>query len=201
MRDRRHGVVYTPAWLAEQTVDWALAGTRATPARVAVPACGEGVFIESVARRIAHAHARIEGFDTDAGACARARARLAATPGATVHQRCWLREARARPAHWDLIVGNPPYVRWQNMHEEERRAVRAAGITPRGASDLYLAFIETALDALAPGGRVAFVTRGAGSGAKPRAQRARGCTQSTRSSASSTSSTCMCSRAPPRTWW
>ena len=164
MRDRRHGVVYTPKWLAEQTVEWALAGAVRVPATVAVPACGEGVFIESVARhlkgRLGAESTQIEGFDTNRGACERARERLRVGVRAEVHQRCWLREARTRPGHWDLIVGNPPYVRWQNMSPQERRAVREAGVEARGASDLYLAFIESALDALAGGGRLAFVTPG-----------------------------------------
>ena len=174
IRDRKHGVVYTPEWLAEQTVDWAM---PEKPMKMSIcdPACGNGIFLEAVLRRTmqwtntdedkdkAQTTAEtLKGYDTDNHAANKARAILEEMGGKkeNVHTKCWFSQMRECGQRYDLIIGNPPYIRWQNMHEEERTAVREAGVHMHGSSDLYLAFMETALQALKPGGRLALVTPG-----------------------------------------
>lgn len=56
------------------------------------------------------------------------------------------------------LVGNPPYVRVQNLEAAGRRRIAGRFRLLRGATDLYLVFFELGLRLLRPGGRLAFIT-------------------------------------------
>ena len=57
---------------------------------------------------------------------------------------------------FDTIIGNPPYVRFQDIAESTRRLLRAQCFD--GRTNLYLFFIEKCLRHLAPGGELIFIT-------------------------------------------
>lgn len=59
---------------------------------------------------------------------------------------------------FDYVVGNPPYVPIEGLSEEEKTRYRAGFSTAVGRFDLYLLFFERALELLAPGGVLSFVT-------------------------------------------
>ncbi len=81
-------------------------------------------------------------------------------------------EARALTAAWltcddfllgdidgtfDFVVGNPPYVRQENIESGMLATYRGKFPTMVGRADLYVAFFERSLDLLKPGGRLAFI--------------------------------------------
>ncbi|MGV1005771.1 MAG: Eco57I restriction-modification methylase domain-containing protein [Candidatus Nanopelagicales bacterium] len=57
----------------------------------------------------------------------------------------------------DLVVGNPPYIRIEDISPELLRAYRAACPAMGGRADVYIGFFEHALDLLAPAGQVGFI--------------------------------------------
>jgi hypothetical protein len=57
----------------------------------------------------------------------------------------------------DFVVGNPPYVRIEDIPEETASVYRSLYRTMRGRADLYVAFFEAALHQLKPGGTCAFI--------------------------------------------
>ena len=57
----------------------------------------------------------------------------------------------------DFVVGNPPYVRLEDVPPERMLAYRAACPTMTGRSDLYVGFFERGLRALKPDGVLAFI--------------------------------------------
>jgi len=59
---------------------------------------------------------------------------------------------------FDLIIGNPPYVGIEKLSEQEKALYRSRFRTAHGRFDLYLLFFERALESLAPGGRLVFIT-------------------------------------------
>ncbi|HLC29837.1 MAG TPA: N-6 DNA methylase [Dehalococcoidia bacterium] len=61
---------------------------------------------------------------------------------------------------FDVVVGNPPYVRIQALPEEERGYFRKHFDTAFGSFDLYVLFIEQAMRLLKEGGRFGFITSG-----------------------------------------
>lgn len=60
-----------------------------------------------------------------------------------------------RPA--DVVVGNPPYIRYDDLPEALAAEYRSTWQTMRGRGDIYVGFIERSLQMLKPGGRVGFI--------------------------------------------
>ncbi|WP_229812275.1 Eco57I restriction-modification methylase domain-containing protein [Lentzea flava] len=58
---------------------------------------------------------------------------------------------------FDVIVGNPPYIRFDDIDEGLCRAYRSRWPTMSGRVDVYVGFYECALRSLKPGGRLAFI--------------------------------------------
>ncbi|MFX0116908.1 MAG: class I SAM-dependent DNA methyltransferase [Candidatus Hodarchaeota archaeon] len=61
----------------------------------------------------------------------------------------------------EVIIGNPPYVRWKNLPKKDRERFKKdpqwKGIV-NGLSDLSYAFIHRCVDLLQPGGELIFIT-------------------------------------------
>jgi len=57
----------------------------------------------------------------------------------------------------DFVIGNPPYIRLEEIPEETAALYRNAFTTMRGRADLYVAFLEAALQQLRQGGVCAFI--------------------------------------------
>ncbi|CRK61315.1 Modification methylase PaeR7I [Alloactinosynnema sp. L-07] len=57
----------------------------------------------------------------------------------------------------DFIVGNPPYIRLEDMPTKLSAAYRERWPTMSGRADVYIGFYERALRSLAPEGRLAFI--------------------------------------------
>jgi hypothetical protein len=58
---------------------------------------------------------------------------------------------------FNVVVGNPPYVRQENMSPGTLARCRAEFATMVGRADLYVPFFDAALGLLAPGGRLSFI--------------------------------------------
>lgn len=59
---------------------------------------------------------------------------------------------------FDYIVGNPPYVPIEGLNDSEKSRYREKFSTATGRFDLYILFFEQAVELLAEGGRLSFVT-------------------------------------------
>ncbi|HTN99097.1 MAG TPA: Eco57I restriction-modification methylase domain-containing protein, partial [Microthrixaceae bacterium] len=57
----------------------------------------------------------------------------------------------------DYVVGNPPYIRLENVAPRTTEAYRRICPTMRGRADIYVGFIERGLDLLKPGGALSFI--------------------------------------------
>ncbi len=58
---------------------------------------------------------------------------------------------------FDAVIGNPPYIRVQEIGRDVADYCRARFATPRGAFDAYLVFLERGLQLLRPDGRLGFI--------------------------------------------
>lgn len=61
---------------------------------------------------------------------------------------------------FDVIVGNPPYIRIQRIDRAEADYFRSRFKTASGSFDISVLFVEQALKLLRPGGRLGFITSG-----------------------------------------
>lgn len=179
----RKGVIYTKPWVVELLLD--LAGYRADlnlVDRLAVePAAGEGAFLIRMAERLVSSCRRMErplsdckksllAFELDEESAATAKEAVLATlrkmdiPSDLAEDlTCsWIRtgdylfEAFALPLA-DFVIGNPPYVRLEDIPEEVAGIYRASYPTMRGRADIYVAFYEAALRGLKDEGVCAFI--------------------------------------------
>jgi SAM-dependent methyltransferase len=153
---RAAGAFYTPPEIVEHVVAEVMARRPARPRlRALDPACGDGRFLAALGRALAGAgvRARLVGVDRDAEACELARRAL---PGTEVRNGEALLGGLIEPGSWDVVVANPPWVRSIALRREDPSlwaALKGAlAATSYKEWDLYAAFIERALEWLAPGG-------------------------------------------------
>lgn len=58
----------------------------------------------------------------------------------------------------DVIVGNPPYVCARNLSEESKAAIQKWEVCNSGNTDLYIPFIQIAIELLQDSGRMGYIT-------------------------------------------
>ena len=178
-----HGEVFTRRWVVEFILD--LVGYHRDEdlgSRVIVePACGTGAFLIPIVDRLVEsceAHGRdvaatgqaIRAFDvleTNANIARKAVAdRLGehglAEEAAERLAQEWVTTADFllhdhRKSSADVVVGNPPYIRLEDVPWTLTDAYRQAFPTMRGRSDIYVGFIEAALRLLKSEGSVGFI--------------------------------------------
>lgn len=178
------GEVFTRRWVVELILD--LAGyvpERDLASAVAVePAVGEGAFLGPMidrlvascavhGRRLADCQSTLAAFDVADTNVERARklavARLvdAGLEVGTAESLAegWVRTSdfllddQLQPRSADFVLGNPPYVRLEDVPTHLSGVYRAACSTMRGRSDLYVGFIERGLELLRQDGTLGFI--------------------------------------------
>lgn len=176
------GVVYTKRWVVDLLLD--LAGYQAENNLVdglaVEPAAGDGAFLGPMIERLLSSCRRLErplsacrgsliAYELDEESANRARtlaSRILTGHGvepmlAEELASSWVRAGDylfdATSITADFVIGNPPYVRLEDIPEETASFYRAAYPTMRGRADLYVAFFEAALRQLREGGVCAFI--------------------------------------------
>jgi adenine-specific DNA-methyltransferase len=176
------GVVYTKRWVVELLLDLAGYKTDANlvDAVAVEPAAGDGAFLGPMIERLTESCRRLNrpiadcrgaliAYELDEASAARARSLAADVltklglrrPAADRLAAAWVRTGDylldATTVEADFVVGNPPYVRLEDIPDEIASYYRDAYPTMRGRSDLYVAFFEAALRQLKEGGTCAFI--------------------------------------------
>lgn len=179
----KNGVVYTRPWVVELMLD--LAGYRAeanlVDACAVEPAAGEGAFLLPMVRRLVASCERqgcslmdcqraLVAMELDAHIANVSRQSVYITlieGGATADEAtslatAWVRTDDALLAlpHLspvDFIIGNPPYIRLEDVPEATMARYRASYRTMVGRADLYIPFFEAAFKRLKPAGVCAYI--------------------------------------------
>lgn len=177
------GAVYTQRWAAELLLDRLgyVPDADLAAATMVEPCCGDGAFAVPIVKRLL-ASARRSGVapetlhdalvfvDIDPAAVAAASGIVAEALLAdgvayeTISSLldAWMRvgdfltTASALPtARW--VVGNPPYLRVEDVPADRTRRYRTLWRTMWGRADIYVGFWEAGLSLLEPGGRIGYV--------------------------------------------
>ncbi|WP_412515629.1 Eco57I restriction-modification methylase domain-containing protein [Actinomadura madurae] len=179
-----NGEVFTRRWVVDlildlvgYTPDRDLAGLR-----ICEPACGEGAFLGPIVERLSascrvfgrsllDAQEAVEAFDLLDRNVEHARRLLVdqlrgdgwdSSEASKVVQG-WvsrgdfllLQSSRAVGA--DFVVGNPPYIRLEDVPDERMAVYRSMCPTMGGRADIYVGFYELGLRSLKPGGKLGFI--------------------------------------------
>lgn len=161
------GGYYTPGAVAAFLVQWAV---RTGKERILEPSCGDGSFlvalaahIRSVVPRASRAAPRIVAVEVAPEELEKAQQRVA---GLCVGVE-WIGDDffRAYPllqrSRFDVVVGNPPFIRFQYFEEESREIafdhLRSAGYRPTKLANAWAAFVQLSIELLRPAGRLAMV--------------------------------------------
>jgi adenine-specific DNA-methyltransferase len=162
--DKLRGGFYSPAKLVLACLDRvaSLNGERES-LHVFEPSAGDGAFVTGLAEHaLANKVERVTAVEINSREAARCRSALDAAPfQGIVITGSVLNGARPLLGTYDVAVGNPPFVRFQFLTEEDRRgALDVAednGLTLAGVSNLWIPIILTALTRLRIGGTFAFI--------------------------------------------
>jgi adenine-specific DNA-methyltransferase len=178
-----YGEVFTRKWVVDLILD--LVGytpDKNLAAQALIePSCGTGAFLVPAVERliessVAHGHdlrslsAAVRAFDVLEANAERSRKAVAKLltnnglraddaeelAGAWITTGDFLRHPH-EAASVDYVVGNPPYIRLENVSRSTMDAYRRMCPTMRGRADIYVGFIERGLELLRPGGGLSFI--------------------------------------------
>ena len=153
---KARGAFFTPAPVARFIADWAVC---APTDAVLEPSCGEAIFLHEAGRDGRHIGPLI-GVELHADSAAKAQRTLRAEgiPATIETGDFFLREPDGL---YDAVIGNPPYVRYQDFSGEARARSRAAalraGVSLTGLASSWAAFTVHSALHLKPGGRLGLV--------------------------------------------
>jgi len=176
------GVVYTKRWVVELMLDLAgyTSSANLVDSLAVEPAVGDGAFLGLMIERLVDSCQRsgrpisdcqdsLIAYELDKVSAAKVRAlteeiligRDVRPSTATFLAQRWVRTGDflndSMGIEADFVIGNPPYVRLEEIPEEAAHFYRAAYSTMCGRADLYVAFFEAALRQLKDGGTCAFI--------------------------------------------
>ena len=157
---REKGQFWTPEWIADAMVTYALDGGYND---LLDPAVGLGAFFHA-ARRIEAEQERaigLHGFEIDPAVVAdAARKGLRADDLNCIIVRDFV--LQPPQTSYGAIVANPPYIRHHRLPQETKRQLKQIGATTFGAAldgraGLHIYFLVRALQILKEGGRLSFI--------------------------------------------
>jgi adenine-specific DNA-methyltransferase len=153
---KARGAFFTPAPVARFLADWAV---RRPDDAVLEPSCGEAVFLHEVGRQSAHTGALVGVELHEDSAAESTRSLRACGINATIHPRDFF--AHLELGAYDAVVGNPPYVRYQDFTGSARAVAREAalraGVSLSNLASSWAAFTVHSALHLKEGGRLGLV--------------------------------------------
>jgi adenine-specific DNA-methyltransferase len=164
------GGYYTSPEVAAWLCAWAI---RSPHDRVLEPSCGDGAFLEAASVRFAELGIpgptianQLVGIEIIPDEAERARGRLRAPLGLRAPDVVQITDffgwwQKSTPRDFDAVVGNPPFIRYQNFPEPHRSRAMSImagqGLSPNRLTNIWVPFVVTAASSLRPGGRLALV--------------------------------------------
>jgi methylase of polypeptide subunit release factors len=152
------GAYYTDERVARSIVQWAV---RSPTDTVLDPSCGDGVFLASAHDQLRSMGSRkplVWGIDIDGGAIQTVKAKLS---GCRLIQNDFFSVGRESIPSFDVVIGNPPFIRYQTFNGQKRSSALAraheAGVNLGQLSSSWAPFLVHATSFLEKGGRLGMV--------------------------------------------
>jgi adenine-specific DNA methylase len=157
---KARGAFFTPDGITAHLADWAL---RAASDSVLEPSTGEAAFLVAAVRRLRSLGAvepAVHGVEIHAQSAAVARALIEQHGGRASIRVSDFFLTDPQPVH-DAVIGNPPFIRYQDFagtaRDRARFAAQQQGVALTGLASSWAAFVVHSAAFLKPGGRLAMV--------------------------------------------
>lgn len=161
--NKLRGGYYTPDKISEFITGWAV---RSSTDTVLEPSCGDGSFLNAITHRLSalgtkekEIRQNVIGIELD-----NVEAEKSTQYGTTVICKdffTYFKETVDEQIQFDLIVGNPPFIRYQNFNEEYREVafslMNKYGFKPNRLTNIWLPFLMLSCNALKCNGRLGMV--------------------------------------------
>lgn len=166
--DKLRGGYYTPKPIADFICRWAI---TSPDDRALEPSCGDGNFLEAAIERYLELGVvqndlpgKIQGVELSEVEAHKAQERISryGLNGTTVVNSDFFRFVRQNDeARYDVVIGNPPFIRYQSFPEEHRnRAVTLmaeVGLIPNKLTNIWVPFLVISASLLNDTGRLGMV--------------------------------------------
>ena len=155
------GAYYTPASLADAIVS--LLSDRSYKT-ILEPSCGDGVFIESLnSIGLLEKDVSITGVEIEKDEARKVKSRYIDNSQVNVIAEDFLHyyESEGKQKSFDLILGNPPYIRYQYLSKEQRhiqaQILKENGMKANKLINAWVCFLVACVQMLSDEGVIAFI--------------------------------------------
>jgi len=141
------GQVFTKEIISDLMVDLI---SNPNPLSILEPSAGEGIFLNSLVKK-GYSESKITAYEIDDT--------LENKSNVKISYQNFL--STSNKDKYDLIIGNPPYVRWKNILKDNKEIFEKDSYWNNkinGQSDLLYAFIFKCVEKLNPNGELIFIT-------------------------------------------
>ena len=156
--DRKlRGGYYTPDAIVEVLSEWV---ALASPTRILEPSAGDGGFIQSLVAKLSQS-ARITAIELSREDAVSAKGRGDGQIDVFCGDFFSWYEANSPDQYFDVVIGNPPFIRYQDFPEQHREVsfalMREIELNPNRLTNAWVPFIAVGARALREGGLLAMV--------------------------------------------
>lgn len=154
--DKLRGGFYTPDLISSFIVNWALDGKSKYD--VLEPSCGDGSFLRAVKRENGEYNSlkALEFLDVEAE-----KANKINLDNCNVINGDFLKYSNTTKDKFDVVIGNPPYIRYQYLSKEQQlessRVFERVGIKHSKLTNIWVTFVIASSLLLKEKGKIAFV--------------------------------------------
>ncbi len=153
--EKLRGGFYTPENIAEFILKWALYGKE--NASIFEPSCGDGVFLDVLGKG-EFKYKSMLGLELDKVEALKANKIKPANSKVVCED---FYTFYSKDKKFDVIVGNPPYIRYQFFNSQQKHAAsiifNEAGLRYNKLTNAWVSFVVGSSMMLAPNGKIAFV--------------------------------------------
>ena len=156
------GAFYTPLPLAEMMVK--LFANRTDCKKVLEPSCGDGVFLDALIKTdCIDQYMSIDAIEIDEAEAKKVEEKMESYGNVKVLNKDFFDfyKTNKESAQYDLILGNPPYIRYQYLEENQRKLMSdillSQGMKANKLVNTWVGFIVSCVNVLSKNGKIAFV--------------------------------------------
>ena len=145
-REKSMGQYFTPAFVVELMAD--LISDGSNQRKILEPSAGKGIFLDVLSKR---GYLNVSGIEIDADVANQSQYPIEIANFFDY----------PTTEKFDIVIGNPPFVRWKNLPPEQKNYLLSASFWKKrmsGLTDYLQPFIFKSVDHLVSGGELIFIS-------------------------------------------